>query len=36
LVIETFVARYFLGERVGWLRWMGAALVAAGVSLLAA
>ena len=36
LVIETFVARYFLGERVGWLRWMGAALVAAGVLLLAA
>ena len=36
LVIETFVARYFLGEQVGVARWAGAGLVAAGVWLLAA
>jgi len=36
LVIETFVARYFLGEPVGRVRWAGAGLVAAGVWLLAA
>jgi len=36
LVIETFMARYFLGERVGAARWAGAGLVAAGVWLLAA
>jgi drug/metabolite transporter (DMT)-like permease len=35
LVIETLVARYFLKERVGVERWAGAALVAAGVWLLA-
>ena len=36
LVIETFVARYVLAEPVGIARWAGAALVAAGVWLLAA
>jgi drug/metabolite transporter (DMT)-like permease len=36
VVVETLVARYFLGERVGWSRWAGAGLVAAGVWLLAA
>ncbi len=36
LVIETALARYWLGERVGFERWTGAALVAAGVWLLAA
>ena len=35
LVIETFIARYFLGERVGFPRWAGAGLVAVGVWLLA-
>lgn len=35
LVIETFLARYFLGERVDSGRWAGAGLVAAGVWLLA-
>jgi drug/metabolite transporter (DMT)-like permease len=34
-VIETFVAKYFLKERVAWRRWTGAALVACGVALLA-
>jgi drug/metabolite transporter (DMT)-like permease len=34
-VIETFVAKYFLKERVAWRRWAGAALVACGVALLA-
>jgi drug/metabolite transporter (DMT)-like permease len=34
-VIETFVAKYFLRERVAWQRWTGAALVTCGVALLA-
>jgi drug/metabolite transporter (DMT)-like permease len=34
-VIETIVAREFLGERVSWKRWTGAGLVACGVALLA-
>jgi drug/metabolite transporter (DMT)-like permease len=34
-VVDTFVAKYFLKERVAWRRWGGAALVACGVALLA-
>lgn len=34
-VIETFIAKYFLGEQVNWRRWAGAGLVACGVVLLA-
>ena len=34
-VIETFVAKYYLRERVAWRRWAGAGLVACGVALLA-
>ncbi len=29
--VETFMARYVLRENVGWRRWAGAVLVAAGV-----
>lgn len=31
---ETILARFFLGERVDWRRWAGAALIAAGVVLI--
>jgi drug/metabolite transporter (DMT)-like permease len=34
-VVETFVAKYALKERVTWRRWAGAGLVAGGVALLA-
>ncbi len=34
-VLETFLAKIVLGERVAWQRWMGASLVACGVALLA-
>lgn len=34
-VLETFLAKYVLKERVGKRRWAGAALVACGVALLA-
>ncbi len=34
-VVETFVAKYVLKERVTWRRWTGAGLVAGGVALLA-
>jgi drug/metabolite transporter (DMT)-like permease len=34
-VLETVVAKYFLREQVDWKRWIGAALVACGVALLA-
>lgn len=34
-VLETLLARLFLGERVSPRRWVGAALVVAGVALLA-
>jgi len=34
-VIETVIARRFLGEQVTWRRWAGAGLVACGVALLA-
>lgn len=34
-VFETVLARYYLKERVDWKRWSGAALVAAGVAMLA-
>ncbi len=35
-VVETFLARVLLKERVEWQRWAGASLVAVGVLLLAA
>lgn len=35
-VLETFLAQTVLKEHVAWQRWAGAALVAAGVLLLAA
>lgn len=35
-VVETLLARLLLGEQVRWQRWLGAALVAGGVLLLAA
>jgi uncharacterized membrane protein len=34
-VIETVLARFVLRERVDFRRWVGAALVAGGVALLA-
>jgi drug/metabolite transporter (DMT)-like permease len=34
-VLETILARYVLKERVTWVRWTGAYLVACGVALLA-
>jgi drug/metabolite transporter (DMT)-like permease len=34
-VLETILARYVLKERITWVRWMGAYLVACGVALLA-
>lgn len=34
-MIETILAKVLLGEQISGLRWTGAALVAAGVSLLA-
>jgi drug/metabolite transporter (DMT)-like permease len=34
-VLETIIARFVLRERVDFRRWMGAALVAGGVALLA-
>ena len=34
-VAETILARIVLGEQIDWRRWMGALLVAAGVTLLA-
>ena len=33
-VFETVLAKYLLKERIGWGRWSGAVLVAAGVALL--
>ena len=33
-VLETLLARFFLGEEVSWRRWTGAALVVAGVCLI--
>lgn len=33
-VLETLLARFFLGEDVSWRRWTGAALVVAGVCLI--
>lgn len=36
VVFETILARIILGESVDWRRWLGAALVAAGVYFLAA
>ena len=35
IVVETMLARFFLGEAVGRRRWVGTLLVAAGVVLLA-
>ena len=35
VVLETVLARVVLKEAVGWKRWAGACLVAAGVALLA-
>ncbi len=35
LVLETLLARLVLKEPVGWKRWGGAVLAAAGVALLA-
>ena len=35
LVVETFLARFVLKERVTLRRWIGAVMVAAGVTLLA-
>ncbi len=34
-LLETLVAKFFLGEHVTWKRWAGASLVASGVALLA-
>ena len=34
-VFETVLARYYLKEQVTWKRWTGAALVGAGVAMLA-
>lgn len=34
-VPETFLARFYLREQVDWRRWMGAALIMAGVILVA-
>jgi drug/metabolite transporter (DMT)-like permease len=33
-ILETAIAKYFLGERVDWRRWGGACLVAIGVAML--
>ena len=35
LVFEAVLARFVLGERISWARWMGVVLVALGVLLLA-
>ncbi len=35
IVLDTMTARWLLRERVDWRRWSGAALIAAGVALLA-
>jgi drug/metabolite transporter (DMT)-like permease len=32
-VLETVLAKYFLKEQVGWVRWAGASLVICGVAL---
>ena len=32
-VLETVLAKYFLKEKVSWLRWAGASLVICGVAL---
>ena len=34
-ILETILAKYLLGERVTWQRWLGACVVACGVVLLA-
>jgi drug/metabolite transporter (DMT)-like permease len=34
-IIETFMAKYLLKEKVDWHRWVGATLVAIGITLLA-
>lgn len=34
-LVETILAKYVLGERVTWQRWLGATVVACGVVLLA-
>ncbi len=34
-ILETALAKFLLKEQIGWGRWAGAALVAAGVALLA-
>jgi drug/metabolite transporter (DMT)-like permease len=34
-ILETILAKYLLGEPVMWQRWLGAAIVACGVVLLA-
>ncbi len=34
-ILETILAKYLLGEQVMWQRWLGAAIVACGVVLLA-
>ncbi|HKT88190.1 MAG TPA: EamA family transporter [Candidatus Sulfotelmatobacter sp.] len=33
-ILETFLAKYYLKERVDWRRWVGTTLVAVGVALL--
>lgn len=33
-LVETALAKYLLGEEVGWKRWAGASLVAIGVMLI--
>jgi drug/metabolite transporter (DMT)-like permease len=33
-LLETALAKYLLGEDVGWKRWAGASLVAIGVMLI--
>ena len=34
-VLETALAKYILGEHIGWRRWVGASLVSCGVLLVA-
>ncbi len=34
-IVETILAKVFLGEQVSWQRWVGAVVVASGVLLLA-
>jgi len=34
-MLETILAKYLLGEKVTWQRWLGASVVACGVALLA-